>query len=296
MAMPGRCIIVGDVMMDVTARIDSDIAYASDTPAHVTLQPGGVAANTSAWMAADGKEVTIVGCVGDDAFGHAIRLELEALGVDVRLQQSTTLPTGTCVVVVDRRRERTMFPDSGANADLTVGLLRDLITADCHVHVSGYTLLNPATRHVGLAVLDLAEEAGATRSLDPASAAPMRAQLPLFRSLLPRVHVLLANEDEATVLTGTDDPHDALERLADLVPVVIVKVGARGVLARDGAITVTAPAHHQEVVDTTGAGDAFTAGFLPAWRAGAALAVAVEEGQRLASAAVGRVGASPMVR
>jgi sugar/nucleoside kinase (ribokinase family) len=293
--MVGRCIIVGDVMMDVTARIDSDIAYASDTPAHVTLQPGGVAANTSAWMASDGKAVTLVGCVGDDAFGHAIRSQLEALGVDVRLQESPTHPTGTCVVVVDRRRERTMFPDSGANADLTVERVAGLITADTHVHVSGYTILNPATRHVGLAVLALAEQAGATRSLDPASAAPMRAQLPLFRDLLPRVHVLLANEDEAAVLTGVDDPHEGLERLADVVPVVVVKVGARGALARDGSITVAAPAHQQDVVDTTGAGDAFTAGFLPAWRAGATLAVAVEQGQRLAAAAVGRVGASPMV-
>ncbi len=293
--MSVRCILVGDVMMDVTAMIDSDIAYASDTPARVTLQPGGVAANTAAWMAVDGQAVTLVGCVGDDAFGSTIRRHLLDLRIDAHLQHSTRA-TGTVVVVVDRRRERTMFPDAGANADLAAEQVAGLITADTHVHLSGYTLLNPATRHVGLAVLEHAVSVGASRSLDPASAAPLRANLELFESLISRFDVLMANEAEASVLTGRDDPHQALEVLADRVACAVVKVGARGVLARDASGTVIQPAHHRDVVDTTGAGDAFTAGFLPAWLAGRPLAQAVAEGQRLAADAIGRVGASPLVR
>jgi sugar/nucleoside kinase (ribokinase family) len=294
--MASRCIVIGDVMMDVTAVIDSDIAYASDTPANITLQPGGVAANTAAWMAIDGKPVTLVGCVGDDEFGSGIRAELVSAGVDVRLQTSPTHPTGTCVVIVDRRRERTMFPDSGANAALIVEPLREIITADSHVHLSGYTLMNPATTAVGLAVLELAVAAGASRSLDPASAAPLRANLPMFLDLLPRFHLLLANENEAAVLSGREDPHEGVDELIDLVPTVVVKIGARGVLARDAHGHVAEPAPRHDVVDTTGAGDAFTAGFLPAWLAGSSLAMSVSEGQRLAARAVGRVGAGPLVR
>jgi sugar/nucleoside kinase (ribokinase family) len=293
--MTVRCIVIGDVMMDVTAVIDADIAYASDTPARVSFQPGGVAANTAAWMAKAGHAVTVVGCVGDDPFGRDIRAQLTALGVDVHLQEST-LPTGTCVVIVDRRRERTMFPDAGANAALVPETATRLIEAGTHVHLSGYTLLNPATRAVGLAALDRAVETGASRSLDPASAAPLRANLPLFLDLLPRFDLLLANEDEAAVLSGQEDPHEALEALADHVATVVVKVGSRGVLARDPSGTVTVPALRHDVVDTTGAGDAFTAGFLPSWLAGTSLAEAIEEGQRLAGAAVGRVGASPLAR
>lgn len=292
--MPSRCIIVGDVMMDVTAVIDSDIAYASDTAARVSLQPGGVAANTVAWMAVDGYRATIVGSVGDDAFGASIRQQLSALGVDVQLQHSPR-PTGTCVVIVDRRRERTMFPDSGANADLDASTVIDLITPDTHVHVSGYTLLNAATRDAGLAVLDRATAVGATRSLDPATAGPLRTHLAFMLDLLPQVDLVLANEDEAAVLTGRDDPHEALEVLADAVPCAVVKVGSRGVLARDVGMNVAVPALRQEVLDTTGAGDAFTAGFLPAWLAGAPIGTAVDEGQRLAATAVSRVGASPLV-
>lgn len=293
--MSVQCILVGDVMMDVTAMIDTDIAYASDTPAHVSLQPGGVAANTAAWMATDGQAVTVIGCVGGDAFGRSIRRQLADLGVDVRLQESE-LPTGTCVVVVDRRRERTMFPDSGANADLAAADLAALIPAGSHVHISGYTFLNPATRHVGLAALETAIGAGATRSLDPASAAPIRAQLPLMRELLSQFDLVLANEAEATALTGFDDAHQALAALADSVATAVVKVGARGALASGPDGVVDAPALPQDVIDTTGAGDAFTAGFLPSWLAGHPLAESVAHGQRLAAAAVGRVGASPLVR
>lgn len=282
-------------MMDVTAVIDADIAYASDTPAHVSFQPGGVAANTAAWMATAGHAVSIVGCVGSDPFGRDIRSQLTGLGVDVHLQESPR-PTGTCVVIVDRRRERTMFPDSGANGDLAAATATDLIHAGTHVHLSGYTLLNRATRAAALAAVERAVAVGATLSLDPASAAPLRAGLPFLLDLLPRFDLVLANEDEAAVLAAQDDPHDALEALADHVATVVVKVGSRGVLARGPSGTVAVPALRHDVVDTTGAGDAFTAGFLPAWLAGAPLAEAVDEGQRLAGAAVGRVGASPLAR
>ncbi len=282
--------------MDVTAMIDSDIAYASDTPAHVTLQPGGVAANTAAWMATAGHQVTIAGAVGDDPFGLAIRDELAAIGVDVQLAIAEGLATGTCVVIVDRRRERTMFPDSGANAAVSLDRVRSLITADTHVHLSGYTLLNPATSELGRAVLDHAVQVGATRSLDPASAAPLRSRIDQFSELLPLFQLVLANEDEAAVLSGREDPHDALMQLAEIVPTAVVKIGARGVLARDSTGSVAQPAHSMEVIDTTGAGDAFTAGFLPVWLAGGPLATAVSEGQLLAARAVGRVGASPLVR
>lgn len=293
--MSTRCVVVGDVMMDVTTMIDTDIAYASDTPAQVTLQPGGVAANTAAWMAYSGRPVTIVGCVGDDPFGRDIARALSGLGVDVQLQTTTARGTGTCVVVVDRRRERTMFPDSGANTQLQVDAACAAVTADCHVHVSGYTLLNPATRTVALAVLAAARTLGATRSLDAASAAPLRAQRDLVLDLLPSLDLLLANADEAAVLTGIEDPHDGVVALAELVGTVVVKTGARGVVAHDGSGFVVQPAPVTDVVDTTGAGDAFTAGFLPAWLAGDSLAESLAAGQRLASVAVGRVGASPLV-
>lgn len=280
-------------MMDVSAAIDADIAYASDTPARIALLPGGVAANTAAWMAATGHDCTIVGCVGPDGFGQSIRSRLSSLGVDVHLAEGTRA-TGTCVVIVDRRKERTMFPDSGANSELTRGDVVGCIGPGDHVHLSGYTFMNPQTRDVALSALDHAHEVGATVSLDPSSAAPLQAHLALFLDLLPRLDLLLANEAEAAVLSGADEPHLALEALHEAVPCVVVKLGSRGVIGALGGQIVSQPAVATRVVDTTGAGDAFASGFLPAWRRGDRLAECLTLGQEVAARCVGRVGASPL--
>ncbi len=290
----GRCVVVGDVMMDVTARIATSIAYASDTPARISIQPGGSAAMTAAWLGSSGFPVTFVGCIGDDPFGRQVAATLTALGVQAHLTVSAGRPTGTCVILVDAQHERTMLPDTGANSDLDAGAVRalDLGRGD-HVHLSGYVLLNPEARAAGVRIIEDARAAGASCSLDPASAAPLLAARDVVLELLPMFDILIANEDEAAVLSGGGDPVASLEVLGAIVPTVVVKRGGRGVTARSAGTTVSAAAPTVPVVDTTGAGDAFAAGFLAAWLPGASLAAAVDAGQSLAGVAVGRVGASP---
>lgn len=288
-----HCVVVGDVMMDVSAVLESDIAYASDTPASITVLPGGGACSTAAWMATLGHAVTLVGCVGADANGRYLRDRLTSAGVDVHLRVGERA-TGACVVLVDRHRERTMFPDSGANAELTASDIVAHLSPDAHLHLSGYTLMNPQTRQAALEACERAREIGTTLSIDPASAGPMREHLALFRELLPRLDLIIANQDEAAVLAGTDDPDRALEQLRSLVPCAVVKVGRHGVIAADREVTLRQPAPTVDVRDTTGAGDAFTAGFLPAWLADAPLAEAVARGQEVAGRCVGRVGTSPL--
>jgi sugar/nucleoside kinase (ribokinase family) len=294
--LPGRArvAVIGDAMMDVTARIDSDIVYASDTPAGISLQPGGSGANTAAWLGATGVPVAYIGAVGSDAFGAALTAAMRAAGVDCRVHRSTERPTGTCVVIVDGSGERTMFPDPGANSVLTPDILSAALGEHVdHVHLSGYTLLNPASRPAGLAALDLAHQRGCTISFDTASVGPLESCVDLVMSILPRVDVLLANAAEAAVLVGTDDPHHALDVLHEVVPVVAIKLGPRGAVAASPDDRVELPAVVVDVVDTTGAGDAFAAGFLPVWLSGASLAESLSAALSLAAQAVGRVGAGP---
>lgn len=279
-------------MMDVTAVIDSDIAYASDTPAHVSVAPGGAAGNTAAWMASLGGTVTLVGCVGPDAHGREIAQRLQALGVDSRLRVGSGA-TGACVVLVDRQRERTMFPDTGANAELRATDIVAALDPHAHLHLSGYTLMNAATRDAVLTACGRAREIGATVSLDPASTDPLRRHLTLVRSVLEQVDLVIANQDEAAVLTGEPDAEVALQALRASVPCAVIKLGSLGVLAGDARGTTRRPAPAVTVQDTTGAGDAFTAGFLPAWLAGSGLAAAVDLGQSAAGMCVSRVGAGP---
>lgn len=290
-----RIAVVGDAMMDVSARIATDIVYASDTPASITQQPGGSGANTAAWMAAEGVPVRYVGAVGQDPFGEAVLRDLRAVGVDCRVPAIEGVPTGTCIVVVDGSGERTMFPDPGANSALTPAMVEGALddTVD-HVHVSGYTLLNPASRAAGLAVFDAARAHGSTISLDPASSGPLEAAREVILDRLPFVDVLLANAAEAAVLVGTDDPENALSVLLETCSVVVIKLGPRGVLAGTRTERVELPALAVGAVDSTGAGDAFAAGFLPAWLAGQGLAEALNAGVALGARAVSRVGAGPL--
>lgn len=280
-------------MMDVSAVIDGDIAYASDTPATISLVPGGAAANTASWMAVEGHEVTLVACVGSDPFGQTLRQRLAEAGVRLAVREGSRA-TGACIVIVDRDRERTMLPDPGANAELTLADIDPHLTGDAHLHLSGYTLLHQATQEAALSACATARLRGATISLDPASAAPLARHRDLVLDLLPRIDVLLANEDEALVLSGRDSPEAALDELRRQTAVVVIKRGSRGVLAADGFDTVHLPAPHVHCVDTTGAGDAFAAGFLPAWLAGVGLRDSLEAGQRTATRCVSRVGASPL--
>jgi sugar/nucleoside kinase (ribokinase family) len=250
-------VVLGDLMVDVVARIVGPLAHGSDTPAQISVQGGGSAANTAAWAASIGTDVALVCRVGDDERGRAALPDL-----DVRAVVDPEKPTGTCVVLVEPGGERTMLPDPGAND----GPLPEIPLGD-HLHVVGYALLRDGPRASALAAIDRARGAGMSVSVDPSSWALLRP------GAIPPVDLLLPNEREAEYLDGE----------------MAVKLGAGG--ARWGDVHV--PAEPVEVVDTTGAGDAFAAGFLSAHLTGAGRREALEAGCRLAARAVAQVGARP---
>jgi len=138
-----RIVVVGDVMVDVVARLSGPVAEGSDSAAQVSWAGGGSAANVAAWLALAGVErPVLVGRVGDDPQGAAAVAELEAGGVEPRVAVDRELGTGTCIVLVAPNGERSMLPDAGANDALRPGdLTDDLLEPGGHVHVVGYALL-----------------------------------------------------------------------------------------------------------------------------------------------------------
>lgn len=296
---PPRIVVVGDVMVDVVAVTSAPLAVGSDTPARVSDRGGGSAANVAAWLGLRGVRTAYVGRVGDDPPGRAAVDELRRLGVEVHARVDAERPTGTCIVLVSPDGERSMLPDPGANAALSpADLPPDLLAGAAHLHLSGYVLLREASRAAGRAVLRQALERGVSVSVDPASAAPLRATGPDgFRRWTEGVELLLANADEAEVLAGADDPERAGARLAGWYPEVVVKLGAAGARWHGaGGAAVAVPAEPAVVVDSTGAGDAFAAGYLAARVAGALPPECLRAGAHLAARAVAQVGARPVGR
>jgi sugar/nucleoside kinase (ribokinase family) len=276
---------LGDVMVDVLAHLPGELAVGSDRPAPIRVLGGGSAANTASWIAAAGAPVTLVGRIGEDAFGRQTAVELEAAGVELALTVDPERSTGCCIVLVSPVGERTMIPDAGANSALAPeDLPRGLFASDRHLHLSGYTLFG-ASRPAGLHALAAARSAGMTISVDAASSAPIATVgAQTFLDWLGDDVLLFANADEAMTLTGLDDPRRAADRLAQRTAGVVVKLGAQGAVWADGAESIeVAPTAHVEVFDTTGAGDAFAAGLLVALARGDQPGEALAAGNRLAA-------------
>jgi sugar/nucleoside kinase (ribokinase family) len=290
-----RLVVLGDVMVDVVCRLNGPIAVGSDAPARIEFGYGGSAANVSAWAAVArgaGAAPVLAGRIGADDRGRAAEAELRAVGVDTRLAVDTERPTGTCVVLVGPDGERSMVPDPGANASLVeADLPEELLVEGAHLHLTGYTLVRDRSRAAGRAAIARARERGMSVSVDPSSAALLS---PAFMDELDGVALLLPNAEEAAVLSGEEDVERAALSLADRVPEVAVTLGSEGAIWTDGTNVIKGDAESEvTVVDTTGAGDAFAAGFLTARLVGAAPGDALREGCRLAAAAVRTPGARP---
>ena len=198
--MSSRVVVLGEVMLDVVAAHDGPLAIASDTPARISLRPGGAGANTAAWLARAGADVTLIARVGND---DARQLALRSMdGVDLRVGVDPDLRTGTCIVLVSPGGERTMLPDPGANTALTADELPDeVFTEGAILHVSGYSLMRPGSRGAALEAMGRARDAGMLISVDPASAA-LLIDDPAFLHRARPVDLLLPNEDELAALGG----------------------------------------------------------------------------------------------
>jgi ribokinase len=229
-----RIVVLGDVMVDVVARLSGPIAPGSDSPAEISFGGGGSAANVAAWLASlERVRAVLVGRIGRDEPGRAAEAALREGGVDTRLAIDPERPTGTCVVLVAPNGERSMLPDPGANDGLAEDDLPDeLLAGGGHLHVVGYALLRRGSRAAALGAIARARAAGMTVSVDPSSAALLSRG---FLGLVEGAGLLLPNSEEAAALTGERDPERAARLLSERVPEVVVTLGGRGRCGRMGA-------------------------------------------------------------
>jgi len=254
---------IGDLVLDVIASLDEPLAPDDDRVATTRVTAGGQAANVAAWAVSLGASARLVTKRGNDSAGALVGAELASRGVEV------TGPIGGrtgVVVAIAAAGERTMVSDRGSAPELAPEELRaEWLRCDA-LHVSGYALMREPVAAAALRAGELARAAGAQVSLDLSSWSLIDdAFRTRARALAPDVVFAVEREREA---------------LGGLTARWIVKRGADGVVA-DG---VAYPAVPTEVVDATGAGDAFAAGFLVG---------GVEAGLEAAARCCAKLGAMP---
>ena len=297
--MTAKVLCIGDVMLDVVTKIDvlpSQINYGSDTPAKISTHGGGAAGNVAAWLTRTDARATIVGHVGNDAAGSALVSEFDALGVRHHNLVVDNGHSGVVVVLVDPTGERTMFPDNGANSGLHIGDLPDLEGFNA-VYISGSSPLDPLSLAGIKEMIAKIRAAGITIYFDPASVGGMK-EVPIdeVKSWLPMMDVILLNEEEACYLSGSTDIQVSLDYLLQHSETVVIKRGAHGAIGKSrGGESVSVPAIPTTVVDTTGAGDSFAAGFISYFATKKDLTRALMAGAEVAAHCVAIVGARPRV-
>jgi sugar/nucleoside kinase (ribokinase family) len=280
-------------MVDVAVEAPA-LARGGDVNGAVRLGPGGSAANVAAWAVAAGGRTRLVAGRGDDLAGRVLAAALEERGIELHPARPVAGASGAMLVVMEAG-ERTFVADPGANLSLAEGDVATGLEGAGAVFVSGYPLLRPAVRAAAMAAATAAGRAGVPAVVDAASWPMLTggAGEPVLAAAA-LAGTLLANRDEAAALAGPRDPAAAGARLAARVGTVVVKCGAAGVVVCDGdrpPLPVPAPA--TTVVDVTGAGDAFAAGYLLARAGGAGPAAAARAGTGLAATAVATRGAWP---
>ena len=297
--MTAKVLCIGDVMLDVVTKIEvmpSEINYGSDTPAKISTHGGGAAGNVAAWLTRTDARATIVGHVGNDAAGSALVSEFDALGVRHHNLVVENGHSGVVVVLVDPTGERTMFPDNGANSGLHIGDLPELEGFNA-VYISGYSPLDPLSLTGVKEMIAKIRSAGITIYFDPASVGGMKeVAIEEVKSWLPLMDVILLNEEEAIYLSGASDIEVALDYLSTQCQTVVIKRGSHGAIGKSrGGESVSVPAIPTTVVDTTGAGDSFAAGFISYFATKKDLARALMAGAEVAAHCVAIVGARPRV-
>lgn len=269
---------------------------------------GGAPANVATGLARLGLRVAFRGVVGDDPFGRVLARKLAAEGVACAFRFARERPTGMWFVALDERGERSFFsPNARFSADKLLApadVDRALLARARWLHVGTSAHVLPAGGDALRTAVAAARDLGLLVSFDPNVRAHLWDDLAPLRRLvadvLPASAVVKIAEDEAELCTGERDPALAAARLVEMgVAIACVTLGADGALVRRGADVLRVAAERVEVVDTTGAGDAFVAGLLSALaRAGPIAALsrselerAVRFASRVAARACTRVGA-----
>jgi sugar/nucleoside kinase (ribokinase family) len=258
---------------------------------------GGSAANSAVGLAALGGRAGFLGLAGGDRLGDLFTGDLRASGVEAFVQREEGGATARCLILVSADGQRSMCTFPGAAHMLAPVHVGPAPVADAAIlYLEGYLWDSPTARAAMEHGIDVARAAGRKVALTPSDIACIHRCGERFRALVRegRVDMLFLNEAEATALASVADVGAAIAALAPQVELLVVTRGEAGATAIAGGSEARAPAAPApRVLDTTGAGDMFAAGFLFAHVSGRPLEDCLRLGARLAAEIIGDYGARP---
>lgn len=225
------------------------------------IVPGGSACNMTVGVGKLGGQARFVGKYGSGRLARLFRQDLVKQNVEPKLFKSA-LPTGRVLSIITPDAQRSMFTYLGASSEIQP----DELTGECFdkaaiVHIEGYLIFNP---DLILGALKAAKAAGAVISLDLASFTVVEESIELLTQIVTDyVDIVIANDDEVKAFTRIADESDALGALAEMTTIAVVNVGSRGsYIAHNRKVLKIDAMGDGRALDTTGAGDLWTAGFL----------------------------------
>ncbi len=289
--MGNRIICYGDINDDIVVAPKGPIRMDTDTPSLIRWRPGGSAANTAAWLGAIGATVDFVGVVGS---GDATRHRELLPAVQAHLREHPSIQTGRIIIVVQHER-RDMLTDRGANIDLSPDDISPALLGSARlVHFTGHALLNTDGYARIRTLIGRCRAAGVFVSVSPGSAGFIQdIGVERTRRAFAGADIVFAGLEDGLLLSGASDPESAVQALNEQFDVAIVTRGSLGVTVGESGNAVTIDIEALPVVDPTGAGDAFCAGFLDNWIANWDVRIAAEAGIDLAAESVGILGGRP---
>ncbi len=284
-------------MRDIIVIPEGNMVYGSDVRAKIDERAGGAGANQASWLALNHVPVSLMAKVGLIDLVHYQNL-LISRQITPLLVGDENLPTGHLVTIVDKSGERSFFTDRSANINFSKNNIgKEVLEKISLLNISGYAFFAPKPREAALYLLKKAKEKNIAFSIDPASSSFLKEMgIDNFLNVTRGAKLFFPNEEEAMILSGSDNIKEQVRILGQFYDYIIIKRGKKGsLIGNKKGILATAKAVKIKIIDSSGAGDAFLGGFIGALRAGKKIKECLIKGNEMGAMAGTKLGAQPQL-
>ena len=270
----GEILLLGDINIDTVWPVSEFPTPGRDGLTEtVTVEMGGAIVNSAIVLDNLGQRTGLLGCIGKDVWAEQMTQELTQTNINqkyVRVKPERT--TGLTFIIVTPDGERTMFSHRGVNIQLEIqDIDEDAIKDAAILHISGYALLESPQKNAVWRAVELAKKHNVQISLDTGLEPVIQRQKDM-RRLLRELSICISGPQEISVLLNSTSPEEAADLLISSgIQLAAIKLGEKGSFVADKKDQFFCPCFSVDTVDTTGAGDSFTAGLLYGWTRGLSL-------------------------